>query len=110
MKYNGERKLAEVSNVDVGAKPTHMFVTPNVWHDLSRQAQATGGEILEIAATRKVTRPPPLVVLCDISGSMNRYAQILLHFLHAVANDRAPQALAQRYAATKLFTGGGSKP
>jgi uncharacterized protein with von Willebrand factor type A (vWA) domain len=28
------------------------------------------------------------VVLCDISGSMTRYAQILLHFLHAVANDR----------------------
>ncbi|MBV9812651.1 MAG: VWA domain-containing protein, partial [Acetobacteraceae bacterium] len=25
---------------------------------------------------------------CDISGSMARYAQILLHFLHAVANDR----------------------
>ena len=48
----------------------------------------TGGEILGIAATRKVSRPPPLVVLCDISGSMNRYAQILLHFLHAVANDR----------------------
>jgi hypothetical protein len=40
------------------------------------------------------TRPPPLhhapplVVLCDISGSMARYAQIMLHFLHAVANDR----------------------
>ena len=34
------------------------------------------------------TRPPPLVVLCDISGSMARYAQILLHFLHAVTNDR----------------------
>ena len=47
-----------------------------------------GGEIFDIARTRQVTRPPPLVVLCDISGSMNRYAQILLHFLHAVANDR----------------------
>ena len=35
-----------------------------------------------------MTRPPPLVVLCDISGSMSRYAQILLHFLHAVTNDR----------------------
>ena len=35
-----------------------------------------------------MTRPPPLVVLCDISGSMARYAQILLHFLHAVTNDR----------------------
>jgi hypothetical protein len=29
------------------------------------------------------------VALCDISGSMARYAQILLHFLHAVTNDRA---------------------
>ncbi|MDB5369371.1 MAG: hypothetical protein JWP20_929, partial [Roseomonas sp.] len=36
----------------------------------------------------RVTRPPPLVVICDISGSMARYAQILLHFLHAVTNDR----------------------
>ena len=47
-----------------------------------------GGEILTIARNRRVTRPPPLVVLCDISGSMARYAQILLHFLHAVTNDR----------------------
>ena len=53
-----------------------------------RASLRQGGEIFDIAATRKVTRPPPLVVLCDISGSMNRYAQILLHFLHAVANDR----------------------
>jgi uncharacterized protein with von Willebrand factor type A (vWA) domain len=47
-----------------------------------------GGEILTLARRRKVTRPPPLVALCDISGSMARYAQILLHFLHAVTNDR----------------------
>ena len=47
-----------------------------------------GGEILSIAHARRQTKPPPLVVLCDISGSMGRYAQILLHFLHAVANDR----------------------
>ena len=46
------------------------------------------GEIMDLARTRRVTRPPPLVVLCDISGSMGRYVQILLHFLHAVANDR----------------------
>jgi uncharacterized protein with von Willebrand factor type A (vWA) domain len=47
-----------------------------------------GGEILTLERRRRVTRPPPLVVLCDISGSMSRYAQILLHFLHAVTNDR----------------------
>jgi uncharacterized protein with von Willebrand factor type A (vWA) domain len=52
-----------------------------------RESRKTG-EILSIARSRPITRPPPLVVLCDISGSMSRYAQILLHFLHAVANDR----------------------
>jgi uncharacterized protein with von Willebrand factor type A (vWA) domain len=53
-----------------------------------RNSLRQGGELIEIARSRRVTRPPPLVVLCDISGSMSRYAQILLHFLHAVANDR----------------------
>ena len=33
-------------------------------------------------------RHPPLVILCDISGSMERYARMLLHFLHAITNDR----------------------
>ena len=41
-----------------------------------------------ILRKRRITRPPPLVAICDISGSMARYAQILLHFLHAVTNDR----------------------
>jgi uncharacterized protein with von Willebrand factor type A (vWA) domain len=53
-----------------------------------RQSLRQGGEIFDIASSRKIERPPPLVVLCDISGSMSRYAQVLLHFLHAVANDR----------------------
>ncbi len=60
--------------------------------DLRRTIRASlrqGGEILAIARSRRVRCPPPLVVLCDISGSMGRYAQILLHFLHAVTNDRA---------------------
>ncbi len=59
--------------------------------DLRRTIRASlrqGGEILAIARARRVVRPPPLVVLCDISGSMGRYAQLLMHFLHAVTNDR----------------------
>jgi uncharacterized protein with von Willebrand factor type A (vWA) domain len=53
-----------------------------------RSSLRHGGEILRIAKSRRVERPPPLVVLCDISGSMARYSQILLHFMHAVANLR----------------------
>ena len=59
--------------------------------DLRRTIRASlrqGGEIFDLARARRTTRPPPLVVLCDISGSMARYAQLLLHFLHAVTNDR----------------------
>ena len=53
-----------------------------------RRGLRAGGELAGFAYSQPVIRPPPLVVLCDISGSMARYAQILLHFLHAVANDR----------------------
>jgi hypothetical protein len=31
-------------------------------------------------------RRPPLVVLCDISGSMDAYARLFLHFLYALMN------------------------
>jgi len=75
------------------ARPTRRFrpdpLGPVV--DLRATARASlrqGGEILSLARRRRVSRPPPLVALCDISGSMGRYAQILLHFLHAVSNDR----------------------
>ncbi len=59
--------------------------------DLRRTLRASlrqGGEIFDLARSRRISRPPPLVVLCDISGSMARYAPILLHFLHALANHR----------------------
>jgi uncharacterized protein with von Willebrand factor type A (vWA) domain len=54
-----------------------------------RASLRQGGDILDLARTSRIVRPPPLVALCDISGSMSRYAQLLLHFLHAVANARA---------------------
>ncbi|MFP7571447.1 vWA domain-containing protein [Marivita sp. S2033] len=53
-----------------------------------RQSMRTGGDIRSIA--RKTPRPrwPNLVVLCDISGSMSQYSRMVLHFLHAVANEK----------------------
>ena len=36
----------------------------------------------------RLRRPPPLVVLCDVSGSMGRYSEMLLHFLHALLAGR----------------------
>ncbi len=45
----------------------------------------TGGEVVQLPTRRRRTRPRPLVLLCDISGSMERYSRMLLHFAHGMA-------------------------
>jgi len=53
-----------------------------------RRSLRGGGAIIDLARKRRLRRPPPLVVLCDISGSMSRYSRMLLLFLHTLTNDR----------------------
>ena len=53
-----------------------------------RRMTGASRDLAPLAYRARVRRPPPLVVLCDISGSMDRYARMLLHFLHAITNDR----------------------
>jgi uncharacterized protein with von Willebrand factor type A (vWA) domain len=45
----------------------------------------TGGEVVQLPTRRRRTRPRPLVLLCDVSGSMERYSRMLLHFAHGMA-------------------------
>lgn len=45
-----------------------------------------GGEPLTLRWRERKTRCRPLVILCDISGSMERYSRMLLHFLHALSH------------------------
>jgi len=53
-----------------------------------RRATGAAGALAPLRWRQRLRRTPPLVVLCDISGSMDRYARMLLHFLHAITNDR----------------------
>lgn len=50
-----------------------------------RRAARTGGEATVLARTRRRIRRRPLVIICDVSGSMERYSRALLVFAHAVA-------------------------
>ena len=50
-----------------------------------RRSLAYGGELLDIAHRRRKAKPRPLVLICDVSGSMERYTRMLLHFVHTVA-------------------------
>ena len=56
--------------------------------DLRRAVRANmryGGELLHLPRRRRKTRRRPLILLCDVSGSMERYSRMLLHFVHALA-------------------------
>ncbi|MDQ3327226.1 MAG: VWA domain-containing protein [Chloroflexota bacterium] len=48
------------------------------------------GEQPGVARRRQKLRPRPIVAICDISGSMDRYSRMLLQFLHIVAHGRSP--------------------
>lgn len=50
-----------------------------------RRSLATGGDVLDWVWRRRVRRPRQLVVICDISGSMERHARVLLRFNQALA-------------------------
>jgi len=45
-----------------------------------------GGELWDMRWRERRTRPAPLVLLADISGSMSRYSRMLLHFAHALGH------------------------
>ncbi|HYC07177.1 MAG TPA: VWA domain-containing protein, partial [Candidatus Binatia bacterium] len=50
-----------------------------------RRNLATGGEALDWVWSRPTRRPRQIVVLCDISGSMERQSRLLLRFIQALA-------------------------
>ena len=54
------------------------------WRRTLKASLRHGGEAAELTWRRRKEKPRPLVVLCDVSGSMEPYSRILLQFLYAV--------------------------
>jgi len=48
------------------------------------QSIRTGGDVVRLPRRQRRTRPRPVVLLCDVSGSMDRYSRLLLHFAHSL--------------------------
>lgn len=65
--------------------PTHARVDPRA---TLRESLRGPRELIPLRHCRPRERHVPLVVLCDISGSMQQYTRMFLHFLHAITNDR----------------------
>jgi uncharacterized protein with von Willebrand factor type A (vWA) domain len=51
----------------------------------ARQAIRSSGELMWLFHRRPRVRRRPLVLICDVSGSMERYSRLLMIFAHAIA-------------------------
>ncbi|MFT3808732.1 MAG: VWA domain-containing protein [Micropepsaceae bacterium] len=87
------RTLVARLPLDIAAHPTRRLAPaahgPRI--DMRRTLRASireGGDVIDLKRARRRERPPPVVALCDISGSMSRYARVFLHFLHALTEQR----------------------
>lgn len=59
---------------------------PDLRRTMQRSLRAPDCLLPAYSAPRR--RPPPLVILLDISGSMERYTRLFLHFAHGLSQDR----------------------
>lgn len=64
------------------------------WRETARRAHRSYGEMLRLGYQEPMRRPMPLVILIDISGSMERYARMILSFLHAATHVSKPHVFA----------------
>lgn len=53
-----------------------------------RASLRAGGDIIDLKFRKPIEKRPPIVALCDISGSMSQYTRLLLHFMHGVMAER----------------------
>ena len=75
----------------VRAVRTRRFRTDPLGHryDLRKSMRSmlrNNGQLVELKRKRRRVKPPALVLISDISGSMSRYSRMFLHFAHALAS------------------------
>ncbi len=83
------RRMMEGLNWDLGLRRTRRQVpgegaSIDVRRTLRRSLQY-GGEMFDLATRGPKSRPRSLSLICDVSGSMERYTRMLLHFIHSMA-------------------------
>lgn len=71
----GHRRSRRWTAARTGAIDLRPIVRRNMRH---------GGELLHLPRRRRVEKPRPLVVLCDVSGSMARYSRMVLQLVRGL--------------------------
>ncbi len=87
------KRVIKTMRLPIMAVPTRRFMAHAQGERVDlrktlRQSLRGGGAVIDLARKKRKKRHPPLVILADISGSMDRYSRMLVHFMHAITNDR----------------------
>jgi len=69
-----------------------------------RQARRTGGHAFRLIGEEPAMRPRRLVVLCDISGSMEPYARAMIQLLYCAAGGASAEVFSFATRLTRLTT------
>ena len=85
------KRLMSEMRWNLGMRPTHRKrpTRRGSYPDMRRIVRRNlkyGAEMLELTWRETRRKPRPLVIICDISGSMSLYSRLLLHFIHTVSN------------------------
>ena len=85
-----KRLMAEM-RWNLGMRPTHRKrpARHGSYPDMRRIVRRNlkyGAELIELTWRETKRKPRPLVIICDISGSMSLYSRLLLHFIHTISN------------------------
>ncbi len=85
------KKLMADMRWQLGMRPTRRKTPSNsgTYPDMRRIIRRNlkyGAELVELTWRKTKRKPRPLVIICDISGSMSLYSRLLLHFIHTISN------------------------
>jgi uncharacterized protein with von Willebrand factor type A (vWA) domain len=85
-----KRLMAEM-RWNLGMRPTRRKTSARKgsYPDMRRLVRRNlkyGAEMIELTWREIKRKPRPLVIICDISGSMSLYSRLLLHFIHTISN------------------------
>jgi uncharacterized protein len=75
------------------ARPTRRFVPAKSGSRIDprrsfRSTLRAGGGVIKLDYRERAEKSPPIVAICDISGSMADYTRLFLHFLHTLTDQR----------------------
>lgn len=85
------KRLMAAMRWNLGMRPTRRK-TParkGSYPDMRRMVRRNlkyGAEMIDLTWRKIKRKPRPLVIICDISGSMSLYSRLLLHFIHTISN------------------------